>query len=73
MNLRNMYISASIGVALAIIGFVRSGGIILALAMGAISYFRFKSEENKRQIEILLPLLLSLTLFVVALTLPHGK
>jgi len=73
MNLRNSYILAALGAALAIFGFVRSGGIILALAMGAISYFRFKSEENKRQIEILLPLLLSLTLFVVALTLPHGK
>jgi hypothetical protein len=66
-----------IGTLLAIFGVVRSGSLLLALGTAAFSVteFRRTREERagKRKIEIILPLLISIGLFVVALTLPHAK
>ena len=63
----------SIGVLLGIFGFVRSGGISIAIGAGSATFLRYQNSLSKRKIELVLPLALALTLFVVALTLPHGK
>ena len=72
-NLKNYYIAVAVGVLLGIFGFVRSGSIIVAISAGAISYLRYKRMKKKRRIELVIPIALAVTLFVVALTLPHGK
>ena len=73
MNLKLSYSLVVIGAVLGIFGFVRSGAIALSIGSAAVTYFRFKFSKKKRRIELAVPLVLALTLFVVALTLPHGK
>lgn len=63
----------SIGVLLGIFGFVRSGGISIAIGAAGATFLRYQNSLSKRKIELVLPLALALTLLVVALTLPHGK
>jgi hypothetical protein len=72
-NLKNFYILVALGVLLGIFGFVRTGSIIIALSTGAISYLRYQRMKKKRRVELVIPIALAVTLFVVALTLPHGK
>ena len=62
----------AVGVAIAIVGKVRSGSVLLALGTAGYTYLRYLEAEKKRRIELFLPLLLALALFVVALTLPHA-
>ncbi len=62
-----------VGVAIAIVGKVRSGSILLAIGAAGYAYLRYLEAEKKRRIELFLPLLLALALFVVALTLPHAR
>jgi hypothetical protein len=73
MKLNLSYSMVALGVLLGTFGFVRSGAISIALGSAAITYLRFQRSKMKRRIELVLPLALSLMLFVVALTLPHGK
>lgn len=73
MKLKASYALIIIGAVLGILGFVRSGAISLSLGSAAVTYLRFQSSKKKRRIELVVPLALALTLFVVALTLPHGK
>jgi hypothetical protein len=73
MNLKLSYIVIAIGALLGILGFVRSGAIAIAVGSAAVTYFRFKYSKKKRKIEFIIPMAVALTLFVVAITLPHGK
>jgi len=61
------------GVALAILGTVRTGAIFLALGSAAFSYLKYQRVEVRRRIELFLPLAISCALLVVAITLPHGR
>ena len=62
-----------IGTLVGIFGAVRSGSIIIALGSGGYGALQYLRSENKRRIELVLPLFVSGLLFVVALTLPHAK
>jgi len=73
MNLKLSYGLIAIGVLLGIIGYVRSGAIAISVGSAAATYFRFELSKKKRKIELVIPFAVAITLFVVALTLPHGK
>ena len=61
------------GVIAGIGGAVRSGSILIAVGAGIYTAVQYSRSESKRKIELILPLLIALLLFVVALTLPHAK
>ena len=67
------YILVVIGIFLGVFGYVRTGAITISISSGAIAFLRFQRSTKKRRIELVLPIALALMLFVVALTLPHGK
>ena len=73
MQIKLSYFLLILGALLGIFGFVRSGGLIIATGSIYFTYLRFRSGNLNRKIEFFLPLALALVLFVVALTLPHGK
>lgn len=73
MKFKLALVLISIGVLLGIFGFVRSGAIAISFGAAVVTYLRYKISGGKRKIELVLPIALTLTLFVVALTLPHGK
>lgn len=59
--------AAAVGVFLGAIGFVRTGSIIVGVA---IAYTGFRQE---RRIERYLPFLFGIALIIVAIVLPHGR
>jgi uncharacterized membrane protein YjjP (DUF1212 family) len=63
----------AIGVVVGILGAVRTGSVIIAVGGAVYTAVQYSRSESKRKIELILPLLISLLLFVVALTLPHAK
>ena len=73
MRTKIVYAIAIIGILLAIFGFVRSGGIIFSIGASGLSFIRYQSAEKRRKIELIIPIAIAVALFVVALTLPHGK
>ena len=73
MYLKISYAIVVAGSLLAVLGFVRSGAIAISIGGFAVTYLRFKNSKMKRKIELIIPIALAVTLFVVALTLPHGK
>ncbi len=62
-----------IGVTLGIFSAVRSGSILVAVGGALYAYVSYTSSETKRTIELLIPISVTLLLFVVSLTLPHAK
>ena len=63
----------AIGVVVGILGAVRTGSVLIAVGGAVYTAVQYSRSESKRKIELILPLLISLLLFVVALTLPHAK
>jgi len=63
----------AIGVVVGIVGAVRSGSLFIAVGAAIYTAVQYSRSETKRKIELILPLLIALLLFVVALTLPHAK
>ena len=63
----------TVGTLLGVLGFVRSGSVLIALGAAGFSFLQYLRSTTKRNIEIILPLLFTLMLFVAALTLPHAK
>ena len=59
--------AAAVGVLLGAVGFVRSGSIVVGVA---IAYTGLRQE---RRIERFLPLLIGVALVAVAIVLPHGR
>jgi uncharacterized membrane protein len=62
-----------IGVTLGIFSAVRSGSILVAVGGALYAYVSYTTSETKRTIELLIPIGVTLLLFVVSLTLPHAK
>ena len=63
------YLAVVIAVAVGAAGYVRSAAIILSLAAIAIAWAR----NAQGRIERYLPLFLAIALFIVAISLPHGR
>jgi hypothetical protein len=63
----------AIGVVAGIAGAVRTGSVLIAVGAATYTATQYSRSETKRKIELVLPLLIALLLFVVALTLPHAK
>jgi len=61
------------GAVAAVVGAVRTGGAILAVAASVFISIRYARGPRKRRIEIIAPLAICALLLVVALTLPHAK
>lgn len=59
--------AAAVGVLLGAIGFVRSGSIVVGLAIA------FTGIRQERRIERYLPLVIGVALVAVAIVLPHGR
>ena len=51
------------------LGLVRTGSLLIALGTGLFAI----SQRGQRKIELYLPLAISLSLFMLALALPHGR
>lgn len=63
----------AIGIIIAISGAVRTGSIVLSLGSSAFVLARYSQLKVKRNIELILPLMICLMLFVLALSLPHAR
>jgi hypothetical protein len=68
LQLRIAYILISLGVLAGILGFVRTGAILISLGTGAIAL----AQWGKRRFERYLPLAIAVVLFGLALALPKG-
>ena len=66
-------VAVAIGVLVGIAGAVRTGSVFIAIGASIYTAVQYSRSESKRRIELVVPLLIALLLFVVALTLPHAK
>ena len=57
------------GILVGALGLVRTGSLLIALGTGLFAI----SQRGQRKIELYLPLAISLSLFMLALALPHGR
>lgn len=64
---RLVNLAAAIGVFLGALGFVRTGSIIVGVALS------LTGIRQERRIERYLPLLIGVALIIVAIALPHGR
>ena len=62
-----------IGVTIGIVGAVRSCSILVAIGVVVYAYVAYTTSATRRTIELLIPLGLSILLFMVSLALPHAK
>lgn len=62
-----------VGVALGILGSVRSGAITLVVGATTFIFLNYFHSRPRRRIELILPIGICFVLFGVALTLPHAK
>lgn len=67
-HLRAANISILAGIVIGIVGFVRTGAILIALGTGVIAL----SQWGKRKMESYLPLAIAIGLLLLALALPKG-
>jgi len=67
------YVIIVLGVLLGILGVVRTGAVLVAVATAVIAITKYLRSNRHRKIELILPVGMALLLFVVALTLPHAK
>ena len=67
-HLRAANVSILAGIIIGIVGFVRTGAILIALGTGVIAL----SQWGKRKMESYLPLAIAIGLLVLALALPKG-
>jgi hypothetical protein len=68
LQLRIAYILIALGVLAGIIGFVRSGALLISLGTGIIAL----AQWEKRRFERYLPLAIAVVLFGLAIALPKG-
>jgi hypothetical protein len=68
LQLRIAYIAISAGVLAGILGFVRSGALLISLGTGIIAL----AQWGKRRFERYLPLFIAVVLFGLAIALPKG-
>jgi len=62
-----------IGVIIGITGAVRTGSVVLSLGASAIIIDRYSQQKVKRKIELILPILICISLFGLALSLPNAR
>lgn len=62
-----------LGLIIGVTGAVRTGSIILSLGASIIVIARYSQLKIKRNIELFLPLMICIMLFVLALTLPNAR
>ena len=62
-----------IGLIVSISGGVRTGSIILSLGASAFVLARYSQLKVKRNIELILPILICIMLFILALSLPNAR
>ena len=62
-----------IGLIIGISGAVGTGSIILSLGASAFSLARYSQQKVKRNIELILPILICIMLFGLALSLPNAR
>ncbi|MFM8628419.1 MAG: hypothetical protein ACKODD_01420 [Candidatus Nanopelagicus sp.] len=63
----------AVGLIIGISGAVRTGSIILSLGASAFSLARFSQQKVKRNIELILPIMICIMLFGLALSLPNAR
>lgn len=68
LQLRIAYILIALGVLAGILGFVRTGALLISLGTGAIAL----AQWDKRRFERYLPLAIAVVLFGLAIALPKG-
>lgn len=66
-------IVVGLGLVIGMTGAVRTGSIILSLGASIIVITRYSRLKIKRNIELFLPLMICIMLFVLALTLPNAR
>ena len=54
-------------------GAVRTGSIILSLGASAFSLARYSQQKVKRNVELILPILICILLFGLALSIPNAR
>lgn len=62
-----------VGLIIGMTGAVRTGSIILSLGASAFVLARYTQQKVKRNIELLLPIMICILLFVLALSLPNAR
>jgi hypothetical protein len=62
-----------IGLIIGMTGAVRSGSIVLSLGASALVLARYTQQKVKRNIELLLPIMICFMLFILALSLPNAR
>ena len=62
-----------IGLIISISGAVRTGSIIISLGASAFVLARHSQVKVKRNIELILPIMICIMLFVLALSLPNAR
>ena len=62
-----------IGVTIGIFSAVRTCSILVAIGAAIYTYGSYTTSVTKRTIELLVPMVFTILLFVVSLTLPHAK
>jgi hypothetical protein len=68
LQLRIAYILIALGVLAGILGFVRTGALLISVGTGAIAL----AQWGKRRFERYLPLAIAVVLFGLAIALPKG-
>ena len=66
-------IVVSIGLVIGVTGAVRTGSIILSLGASVFVLARYTQQKVKRNIELLLPIMICIMLFALALSLPNAR
>ena len=62
-----------IGLVIGISGAVRSGSIILSIGAAAFTFARYYQLKVKRNIELILPIMICIMLFGLAISLPNAR
>jgi hypothetical protein len=70
---RASLIIVAIGLVIGISGAVRSGSIILSIGAAAFTLARYHQLKIKRNIELILPIMICIMLFGLAISLPNAR
>ena len=70
---RASLIIVAIGLVIGISGAVRSGSIILSIGAATFTLARYSQLKVKRNIELILPIMICIMLFGLAISLPNAR
>ena len=62
-----------IGVTIGIFSAVRTCSIVVSIGGALYAYISYTNSATKRTIELLVPMMFTILLFIVSFTLPHAK